>query len=71
MIHRDDQRLRAESQKCCDIFDVSWQQLSVGNGRKMNQGQPHPRVFLKCKNSFLCVKCMACSKSILVDTWQL
>jgi uncharacterized Zn-finger protein len=51
--------------------------MLVGNNRqlvmaeKMNQGQPHPRVFLKCKNSFLCVKCMACSKSILVDTWQL
>ncbi len=34
MIHRDDQRFRAESQKCFDIFDVGWQQLSVGNGRK-------------------------------------
>jgi hypothetical protein len=51
--------------------------MSVGNNcrlvmaEKMNQGQPHPRVFLKYKNSFLCVKYMVCSKSILVDTWQL
>ncbi len=36
------------------LATVSWQQPSVGNGKKMNKGQPHPCAFLKCENSFHC-----------------
>jgi hypothetical protein len=36
------------------LATVSWQQLSVGNDKKTNQGQPHAHAFLKLENSFLC-----------------
>jgi hypothetical protein len=38
----------------CQLATVIWQQPPVGNDKKMNQSQKHPRAFIKCKNSFPC-----------------
>jgi len=61
MIHNDNKKAVSRMSEMlrhfwCQLATVSWQQPSASNSRKMNQVQPHPCTFLKCKNSFLCLK---------------
>jgi hypothetical protein len=41
--------------KGSQLATVCWQQQSIGNTKEMNQGQPHPCAFLRCKNIFFVI----------------
>jgi len=38
------------------LATISWQQQSVGNDKKMNQGHPHSCVFFAGENTFFVSK---------------
>jgi hypothetical protein len=40
------------TKKSHQLATVSWQQPSVGNVKKMSEGQPHPHALLKCETIF-------------------